>query len=258
VPPGAVLVFEVAQPGALANSRFYRWIAAHGGLVRCDALGARYGLDRPDSPLAGAVEQRGRTLGLELDPGAVMALIERCGQHLGILEEELAKLALALGAAAERKLRVSRAQIEEVCARTRLINPFEYVDAVAERDLRRATEALGAIFARGLGDRDKPGRAVTNEGEIVFRLLALLNWKFNELQDLRAALDEGGREGAVFAAANIRGMRQDILRRTLRKHTAASLRRAMEALLRANLELRASGSRQEAMERLTWALARDA
>lgn len=109
---------------------------------------------------------------------------------------------------------------------------------------------------RGLDDCDKPGRVVTNEGDIAFRLLALLQWKFNELQDVRAGLDAGHREQAVLEAAGIRGFRQEIVRRTLRKHSAAALRQAMEALLRANLELRASGSRQEIMERLTLALVR--
>jgi hypothetical protein len=88
IPAGAVLVFEVAQPGQLVNTRFGRQIAALGGVVRCDALASKWGVETPDSALGIAVEHRARALGLELEAPALMALIERSGHSLAVLEEE--------------------------------------------------------------------------------------------------------------------------------------------------------------------------
>jgi DNA polymerase III delta subunit len=255
IPGGAVLVLEVAQPANLRNTRFYRQLAAANAVVNCEPLEAR-SWGGGDAPLNVEVQRRALALGLELNPGAIAALLERSGQSLGVLEEELAKLSLAFGGGEGQRVKVTEAQVAEVCARTRLAGPFEFADALAERDLKLALEALGTIFAHGLGDYKRPGRVVTNETDIAMRLMAAVTFKLIQLQDLRAALDAGVREPDAFQAAKLFGFRADATRRTLRKHTAATLRRAMEALLRANLDLRSSLGKQEALEKLTWAACR--
>jgi len=161
---------------------------------------------------------------------ALIALLERSSHTLGVLLEELAKLALALGASDEQRVKVTAKEIDEVCARTRLVDPFEFADAVGERNLKRALETLGGIFAHGLGDYKRPGRVVTNESEIAMRLLAAVTYKLTQLQDIRAAIDARIPEFEAFKAAKLFGFRQEGARRALRKHTAASLREAMEAL----------------------------
>jgi DNA polymerase III delta subunit len=255
IPDGAVLVIEVAQPGNLRNTRFYKQLVAANAVVNCEPLDAQ-GWGGGDAPLNVEVERRALALGLELNAGAVNALLERTGQSLGVLEEELAKLSLALGGGEGKRIKVTEQQVAEVCARTRLAGPFEFADALSERDARHALETLGLIFAHGLGDYKKPGRVVTNENDIAMRLLAAVTWKLTQLQDLRAALDAGIAEGQAFQAAKLFGFRADAARRTLRKHTAATLRRAMEALLEANLDLRSSLGRQEALEKLVWGVCR--
>ena len=250
LPAHAVLVFEVAQAGQLKNTRFYKAIAERGGVVACEALRSAWGNDGPDSKLALEVERQGRELGLALTPGAATALIGRSGQDLGVLQEELSKLALTLGSGADTKIPVGEEEIERICANTRLAGSFEFVDAVAERDVKGAWETLGTLFAHGLADYKKPGRVVTNEGSIAMSLLGALTWRLGQLQDIRAALDAGTRESEAFGAAKVPWPRQDAMRRTLRKHTSASLRQAFEALLQVNLELRTGHDRRAALEKM--------
>lgn len=255
IPDKTTLVIEVAQPGTFKNTRLYKLFAEGGAAIDCAPPEAR-DFGGGDAPLNIEVERRARALGLDLDHAAVTALLDRSSHTLGVLLEELAKLALALGAGDEKRVKVTEKEIAEVCARTRLVDPFEFADAVGERDLKRALETLGAIFAHGLGDYKKPGRVVTNESEIAMRMLAAVTYKLTQLQDLRAAIDARIPEFEAFKAAKLFGFRQEGARRALRKHTTATLREAMEALLRANLEIRTGHNKAEVMERLAWSVCR--
>jgi len=252
LPDCAVVVFEVAEAGRLKSTRLYKWFAKNEAGVACDALANPWGPDGPDSPLTRKLAERAAALGLKMDAGAAMALIERSGRNLGVLSEELAKLSLALGASPREAVPVSTQDVERVCSDTRLPDPFEFAAALAERDLKRSLETLGSIFEHGLGDYQKPGRVITNEASIAMRLLGVATWKLTQLQDLRAALDEGAGEFEAFKRAKLFGARRDDARRTLRRHSAASLRRAVEALLRANLRMRTGSSPREALDGLIW------
>jgi DNA polymerase III delta subunit len=255
IPDRTTMVIEVAQPGTFKNTRLYKLFAEGGAAIDCAPLESR-DFGGGDAPLNVEVERRARALGLDLDHAAVTALLDRSSHTLGVLLEELAKLALALGADDEKRVHVTAKDVAEVCARTRLVDPFEFADAVGERDLKRALETLGAIAAHGLGDYKRPGRVVTNENEITMRLLAAVTYKLTQLQDLRAAIDARIPEFEAFKAAKLFGFRQEGAQRALRKHTTASLREAMEALLRANLELRSSQGKMEVMERMAWSVCR--
>lgn len=256
LPGNSALVFEVADPGRLKTTNFFKKIGAAGGLVDCEPLRSQWGLDGAGSPLAEELERRARALGLNLTPRAGVALIERSGQTLGVLEEELAKLALTLGGGEGKAIEVNEGHVEKICADTRLVGAFEFADAVAERDLKGAWEALGAIFGKGLGDHKKPGRVVSNEAEISMRLLGALTYALTQLQDLRGLIDAGRSEFDACKEAKLFGFRADKARRQIRKHTSASLRKAMEALLRANLDLRSSAGRQNALEKMVLEICR--
>jgi len=258
IPDEAVLVAEFADPGRLKSTRFYKMVEQGGGCIDCSPLAERdrFSSGGPDSQLASELARRAKGLNLELNPRATMALLERCGQTLGILEEELAKLALALGATEGQTVKVGEEDIARVCAHTRLVGAFEFADALAERDLKKSWEALGAVFSHGLGDYKKPGRVVTNENEIAMRLLGALTWKLTQLQDVRAALDGGVREFEAMKEAKLFGFRAEQARRALRKHTSVSLRKAVEALFRINLDLRTGQERKMLLERLTLEICR--
>lgn len=147
--------------------------------------------------------------------------------------------------------------IARICADTRLPSSFEFADALAERDARRALEALGRIFAHGLGDYRKPGRVITNEGTIVMSLLGAASYKLCKLQDVQAELSAGKREDIVFKEHRLFYDARASAQRALRRHTVKSLRAAVDALFRANLELRTGHERQDVLERLAWKACRD-
>ncbi|MCW8133652.1 MAG: hypothetical protein KIS92_25125 [Planctomycetota bacterium] len=250
MPENACLALEIADPGRLKSTNFYKKVAAAGGLVACEPLRDQWGNDQAGSPLVEELERRAKALGLNLTPRAAVALIERSGHTLGVLEEELAKLALTLGAGGGKAVTVDEGQIEAICADTRLVGAFEFADAVAERNLKGAWEALGAVFAKGLGDHKKPGRVVSNESEIAMRLLGALTFAITQLQDVRALIDAGRSEFDACKEAKLFGFRADKARRQLRKHTAQSLRACVEALFRANLDMRTGTDRQAALEKM--------
>lgn len=257
IPDRTTLVLEVSQPGTFKSTRLYKQFAEAGAAVDCAPPDGR-DFGGGDAPLQVEIDRRARALGLDLDHASLAALLDRSSHTLGVLLEELAKLALALGASEEKRVKVTEKDILDVCAQTRLVDPFEFADAVGERDIKRALETLGAIFAHGLGDYKRPGRVVTNESEIAMRLLAAVTYKLTQLQDLRAAIDARVPEFEAFKAAKLFGFRQEGARRALRKHTSATLREAMEALLRANLELRTGRGKMDVLEQLAWSVCRDA
>jgi DNA polymerase III delta subunit len=258
LPKSATLVLEAATFGKLKTTRLYKDLAAKKAVVECEPLAGRYG----ESPeLEVEVGKRARAKGLALAHGALLALLERSARNLGMLEEELDKLALALRPISEAApaggVPVSEEDVAEICASTRTYSAFNFVDALLDRDAKRSLEILGAVFERGIADAAKPGRFITNEGSIAMVVLGALTWKLSQLQDLQAAIDAGQREQDAFAAAKIFGFRQDGFRRTLRKHSGLSLRRCMDALFQANLDLRRSGlGAQEVLERLVWTFAK--
>jgi len=259
IPDAATLVIEVAEPGRMASTNFYKKVAAWGGVIECfnpEELRGKKRYDEAERLIPNELARRAKGLNLELNPRATAGLLERCGPTLGILEEELAKLAVALGATEGPLVKVGEDDIARLCAYTRLVGAFEFADALADRDLKKSWEALGAIFSHGLGDYKKPGRVVTNENEIAMRLLGALTWKLTQLQDLRAALDGGMREFDAMKEAKLFGFRAEQARRALRQHNAASLRKSVEALFRINLDLRTGQERKVLLERLALAICR--
>ncbi|MGD0089477.1 MAG: DNA polymerase III subunit delta [Planctomycetota bacterium] len=253
IPASATLILETSAYGMFKNTRFYKSLAANNGVAECEPLLGRFG---ETAELEAELERRARARGLSLSHGALLALLNRSAKNLGILAEELDKLALALrppGAGAEQEVPVTEQHIEELCAATNVYNAFNFVDAAADRNAARALEVLGGIFDRGLVDNTKAGKVVTNEGTITMFLLGALTWRLAQLQDAWAALDSGKTEYVLFGELKVFGPRQEQLRRLLRKHSSASLRTSMEALFRAYLDLRVSGlSAREVLEQLVW------
>ncbi|HEY3321092.1 MAG TPA: hypothetical protein VGP72_11550 [Planctomycetota bacterium] len=260
VPSNTTLIFEAATFGQLKNTRFYKQLVAQKAVVDCESLAGRYG----DSPqLQAEVDARARKRGLNVTHGAMLALLARSSKELGILDEELGKLALALrpqGAVAESQLvTVTEEHIAELCASTATFNAFAFCDALLDRNASRTMEVLGAIFDRGIADSSKAGKIITNEGSITMLLLGALTWKLSQLQDARTGLDMGRSEHEAFGAAKVPAAPfiQDGFRRTLRKHTTAALRRSLDALYHAYLDLRLSGQTpREVMEQLAWKILR--
>jgi len=258
IPPNATLVLEAATYGQLKSTRIYKTLASAGAVIECESLVGRFGDTRE---LQDEVDKRARARGLQLSHGALLALVNRSAKSLGIIDEELGKIALALApepSAAKGPIAVTEQDIGELCAQTSTYSGFAFVDAVIDKDARKALEVLGGIFDRGIADSNKPGKIIIAETSITMLLLGALTWKLSQLQDVQAGIDSGKGERDAFVAAKVMApFMQDQMRRTLKKHSGPSLRRAVDALFRANLDLRLGGRQpQEVLEQLVWKIVR--
>ncbi len=242
IPTSAVLAFECNSFGKLKSTGFYKKLSALGAVVECNALVGEWG----DSPaLEQEVDKHARALGLLLTHGALVALLARSAKSLGVIEEELKKLALALrpaqDAAVSALVEVTEHDIAELCSSTGTGNAFEFASALLEGNARGALETLGLLFDRGIVDPKKPGKPVTQDGSIAMAVLGALTYKLTQLQDVRAAMDNGRSEFEAFGEAKLFKNRADEARRTLRVHTSATLRRAVDALFMTYLDMRRGG-----------------
>lgn len=255
IPDTSTLVLDAANPTNLKTTNFYKDLDKAGAVINCESLTDRWGNTQE---LELEIEKRAKSRKLKLAPGALNALLERSARNLGVIDEELDKLALALQPSdANEPIPVTEQDVAEFCASTRTFNAFNFADAVVERDLKHALEILGAIFDRGIADSAKPGKVVTNDSTIAMLLLGALTWRITQLQDFQALLDSGKNEYAAFGEMKLFGPRQEAFKRTMRKHNTFTLRRCMEALYRANLNLRRGGGArpQEVLEEMVWAMA---
>ena len=198
--------------------------------------------------------------------GALVALLGRSAKNLGVIEEELNKLALAFQPAKQdvsatasqvqppqAMAEITEQDIAELCSATGTASAFDFATALLDGDARGALETLGLLFDRGIVDAKKPGKPITQEGSIVMVVLGALTYKLTQLQDAREAIDGGKTEYAVFGDMKLFGKRADEVRRALRKQTGASLRNAVEALFMCFLDLRRGGADPRAiMERLVF------
>lgn len=257
IPDSSTLVIEATSFARLKTTNFYKKLGARGAVIECDALASEFN----NSALEAEIERRARVLGLSLSHGALLALLARSSKTLGVIEEELSKIALVLrppaapGAAAPPVIQVSEHDIAEICATTNTATAFHFVDALLDGDARGALETLGTLFDRGIVDAKKPGKLITQEDAIVIIVLGALTFKLSQLQDVRAALDAGKPESVAFTEAKVFGFRMDSMRRTLRKHTGATLRHAVDALFHTYLDLRRGGGGVDpraTMERLVF------
>ena len=236
IPETSTLVLEAANPGNVKTTSFYKNLDKAGAVIVCESLTDRWGNTQE---LELEIEKRAKARKLKLAPGALNALLERSARNLGVIDEELDKLALALQPAEGAEVPITEHDVAEFCASTRTFNAFNFADAVIDRDLKHALEILGAIFDRGIADSAKPGKVVNNDGTIAMLLLGALTWRVAQMQDYQNLADSGMNDYKAMAEVKVFGPgRQEAFKRTMRKHNAQSVRRCMEALYRANLNLR--------------------
>ena len=258
IPATSTLILEASGYGNMKSTRFYAMLAENKGVVDCEALVGKYG----DSPeLEMEVQRRAAARGLNLQRGALAALMARSAKSLGVLEEELDKLALSLkppqpaATGTVASILVTEQHIEELCASTATFNAFNFADAVIDRNARQALEVLGSLLDRGLADSAKPGKVVTSEAAISIMLFAAVNYKVSQLQDLQSNLDNGQSQNEAFKNAKVPYFRQNAIQFSLRKHSGASLRRCVDALFRANLNMRSGGGGvnvRDVLEQMVW------
>jgi DNA polymerase-3 subunit delta len=131
-----VLVLEVTSWPA--NTRLYKAVAASGLPIECTAPPAA----RLTRWLASWAKQ---AHGASLEPVAAEALLEMVGPELGLLDQELAKLAVT----AERGQKVSAAMVSRVVGSWRAKTVWEMLDAVLDGNVAQALGQLDRLLLAG-------------------------------------------------------------------------------------------------------------
>ncbi|NQT39409.1 MAG: DNA polymerase III subunit delta [Planctomycetes bacterium] len=131
-----VLVLEVRSWPS--NTRLYKAVAGDGLTVDCNAPPAA----RLGRWLGSWARQRHNTT---LDPAAVEMLLEMVGPELGLLDQELAKLALT----AEKGQAVGVEQVGKMVGGWRAKTTWEMLDRILEGKAPAALEQLDRLLAAG-------------------------------------------------------------------------------------------------------------
>jgi DNA polymerase-3 subunit delta len=142
--------------------------------VKSDGRAERY-RSRDQRPAA-FVEEHARRLGVELDSGAAFLLVQLVGSDLGMLQNEVDKLATHIGGQG----RIMRSHIETVCSLVAEAVVWELTDAIIARDPDRGLcAAFRMLENSGTG------------GDASHRLLAMISWQVRQLLRLQTAIRSG-------------------------------------------------------------------
>jgi DNA polymerase-3 subunit delta len=188
--------------------------------VACLKAGAGYGFaPLPDHRAAQPwVVRFARERGHDMAPAAVVELVERSGLDLGVLDGEVEKLSLHVGAGARIDVNDVRALVS--AARGHQVQ--ELTDRLARRDLPGAARLLRRLLA---------------EGEPPIRLLAFLAANLRRALHVAELAEQG--LGAEQIAQRL-GMPGWLVGRERGRGRAADLVRALVVLRRLDLELKSS------------------
>jgi DNA polymerase-3 subunit delta len=189
------------------NTRLHKIIAKQGVVIKHDALKGRAITDW-------IVERSREAYGKRMDAQAAWLLRELCGSTLGLLDAELSKLATYVG---DRE-GIAKSDIEALVGRHREEDVFGVLDALADKDARRALEKWERVLET---DRAAPGRAIGG-----------LAWGIRRLIDLKQQAERGVSPHALARQAYTR---PEILERRLRIANVVALQGQMRDLLEADL-----------------------
>lgn len=180
------------------------------------------------------VVQKSRAAGAALTPEAAWLLVSTVGKDPGELLAELGRLRHSVGAT---KGPLRPEDLRGHVHASFQSNPFEFAEALLQRDRRRALRALGAMFARGVKDKD--GGSIDAGGVFPF----VTSWLQQALAQVfagRAELDRGTPLHEVPARVGVRVF-QDRFQKQVQANDRAKLERLLEALLHCQRQLRSSG-----------------
>jgi DNA polymerase-3 subunit delta len=192
----------------LTNTNLAKKIDALGGLRKCERPKGRREL------LPWLTEQATRTHGKRLEPNAAETLLDAVGEEPGLLDAELAKLAVYVG----ERPSISAADVETLTADNRTAAVFELSDALGSG---RPADALAIVDSMIVADKGAP-----------FMIVGYLAKHLRRLSQARLALDAGGDDRAVCKAAGYNFVRPEFVaqvRRFTRPRLQAARKRLAEA-----------------------------
>ena len=168
------------------NSRLYKAVAALGSKSVIDCAPAR----RWDLPKRMVVMARNR--GMRIDDAACDELIARVGESTTMLDQQIATLSELCRASGA----ITRADVERYVTRIAEVKPWDFLDAVCERNARRALELYGLmqspseialvsllvtrlrelVCAQSLASRGQPGALAGTLGKQGWQVKNHLRW----------------------------------------------------------------------------------
>ncbi|MCG8408533.1 MAG: DNA polymerase III subunit delta [Phycisphaerales bacterium] len=161
------------------TTRLYKQVDKLGGHLDCEPPKKRYEF------VAWAADHARSEYGCTLMSGAADRLVDLVGDHLGLLNMELAKLATYVAPGGEIRLE----DIEEMVGASRAETVFRITDAVAQRDVGQALALWDQVLAT---DRDASFRAVGG-----------LAYGFRRLAEAKRMVSQGVPLGDVRAQLRI-------------------------------------------------------
>ncbi|HOW72912.1 MAG TPA: DNA polymerase III subunit delta [Phycisphaerae bacterium] len=209
-----------------ANTRLYKRVMAVGEVVKCEEM--KVWQVRQWLP------ERCREIhGKQLDPRAAALLLDQIGPELGLLDNELEKLAVYTG---ERKV-ISHADVEALSGRSREEEIWDLLSSISSGNQARAITLWEQVWQT---DKAAPHRAI---GGLAYGVRRLLNAKRAQeagasMEDLRKAMmiwkdDQRLRaELAAFTTEQIELMLCRLLEADVAaKSGGASVQSSIEALI---------------------------
>jgi DNA polymerase-3 subunit delta len=177
--------------------------------------------------------------GKKLAPDAAELLVELVGQAMGLLDQELEKLAVAVG----NKAVIEAADVEKLVGRSRAADVFRIMDAIGEGRPTAALDILESLFA---------------EGDDPLAILGPLTWQLRQLAAVGRQLAQGQAVGPAIDAANVPRFRREGIERQARWLGRRRLDQLTDWLVEINLGLKGGNPLPERVqvERLIVRLAR--
>ena len=122
--------------------------------------------------------------GKKLTPDAAGLLVDLVGAQMGLLDQEMEKLAVAIGAKPE----ITPDDVDRLIARTRSANVFHILDAIGEGKPDVALRLLGELF---------------EEGEDAFMILGAIGSQLRKLAGVNRQMTQGQALGPAMDAAGV-------------------------------------------------------
>jgi DNA polymerase-3 subunit delta len=161
-------------------------------------------------PDAGAIECKGpRQLapwctkwaaahyGKKLDAAAASLLVELAGTDMGVLDQELAKLAVYVGDAAQ----IQSKDVDLLVGHSRQLTAWQMLDAVAEGNRTKALTTLHHLF---------------EQGEEPIAILGALGWQLRREAQVARLCQQGGSLASAMSQAGLPPFKQDKIQQHLR------------------------------------------
>ncbi len=202
------------------------------------------GLSLECSPLSAAAlprwlaDQAKRKFGKQLEPAAAQLLIELAGTELGLLSQELGKLALYMG----KQPAIDADAVTRLVGGWKAETTWVMLDAVLAGKTGLALQMLDKLLVAG---------------EAAMMLLGAINWMFRPLAQATEIVRQGGQLGDAIIAAGARPQRVRDFEAYLKRIGFARAERLSRHLFQADMDLKGATDLPERiiLERLVVQLA---